>query len=131
MSDSDRTSITLSKILWDLVDDCVGTIGYNRSQVIGVVLQDFFKKPENLKSIEKLKNIREKKLKKAIREQPKEPDIIEQKIKEILTFSTKIKKETFLDYLEITEEYFKDNVYEWSQKFDFVLEMDVIKKKIK
>lgn len=131
MSDSDRTSITLSKILWDLVDDCVGTIGYNRSQVIGVVLQDFFKKPENLKSIEKLKNIREKKLKKAIREQPKEPDIIEQKIKEILTFSTKIKKETFLDYLEITEEYFKDSVYEWSQKFDFVLEMDVIKKKIK
>ncbi len=130
MSESDRTSITLTKILWDLVDDCVGTIGYNRSQVIGIILHDYFQNPDKLRSIKELKIIREENLKRTNREKTKESNIIEQKITEVLSFSEKITIDFFIDYLEITLDYFKKNVFEWSQKFNFIIDDQIIKKKI-
>jgi len=129
MSESDRTSITLSKNLWDLIDYCIGVIGYNRSQVIGIILHEYFKNSENLETIKELRRIREETIKKQLRDKPKDIKNIENKIEKILNVYSRIKKQEFLDLLNVSNDYFQENFFDWSQKYNFIIDIDVIKKK--
>ena len=130
MTETDRTQVTLLKFHMELIDDCIGILGYNRSQVISTIIQKFFQDSENQNIIEILKNKREELIRKQFREKDKEPQIIEKKIEKLLSFSDKIPLNIFIEYLNIDKEVFYENFDVWAKKFDLHFENSMILKLI-
>jgi len=122
MTDTSRTTLTLDKSLMDLVDELIGVFGATRPQVINNVIELFFNNPKNDKLLEKLR--------KRKRDQ-NNPDkkIIENKISDFLQGANKIPLATLLNYLNIGENYFWKYNNDWSQKFNYSVEDNIIIKK--
>lgn len=126
MSESYRTSVRLSRILWDFIDNSIGILGYNRSNVIGLIVQQYFSKMENRKEIESMKEDRIKIIENKKKQEAKKPENYKNKINQLLEISTEIPKNTFIEHLDIDNRFFHDHLYEWANEFNFKFENNTI-----
>lgn len=124
MTDTKRTTVTLSTNYMNKVEELVDVYATTKAQVISKIVENFFDNPDNIHLLEKLRE-EKKKLKK----KNQEPEKIENKIDMILKSANKIPISNFLDYLEIDMHYFFDNLPKWQEKFNIYYEDDRILKK--
>lgn len=106
-----RTTVTLSDITMNQVDELIGVFGNNSAAVISKIVEHFFYygRFDDL-----LKNLRAKK-----RElySPKEEEIID-KISILLKGIEEIPFDDFIEDLELDRKYVVNNFHIWSEKFN-------------
>ena len=119
MTDTKRTTVTLSTNYMNKVEELVDVYATTKAQVISKIVENFFDNPDNIHLLEKLRE-EKKKLKK----KNQEPEKIENKIDMILKSANKIPISNFLDYLEIDMHYFFDNLHKWQEKFNIYYKDD-------
>ena len=115
MTDTTRTTVTLTTSIMDLVEDLVGVFGATRAQVISNIVDYFLNDSKNFSLLKELRK-RKRKLKHP------EDIIIEHKINILLKGANKVPLDSFLNYLDIEESYFYEKNHIWSQKFKYYLE---------
>ena len=115
MTDTTRTTVTLTTSIMDLVEDLVGVFGATRAQVISNIVEYFLNDSKNFTLLNEL---RRRKMKSS----PPDDKIVEIKINNMLKGADKIPLDSFLNYLEIDETIFYENNHKWSQKFKYYLE---------
>lgn len=128
MPESYRTSIRFTKILWNLIDSSIGILGYNRSDVIGWIIQSYFHNVENLNTINLLKEERAKYLRHKQKERVKEPEVLQKKLMELLENANNIPLKTATEYLQIELDFFFENLNIWAKTINFRIENDKIVK---
>ncbi len=117
MTETKRTTVTLSKIYMDLIDELIGVFGNTEATIINNIVKHFFNNSNNFPLLEELRSRKKRK--------PNE-SIIEQKINNILRGVKTVQMDHFLEYLEIDRQYFFDKLDEWKKKFNFELDYDKI-----
>jgi len=115
MTDTTRTTVTLTTSIMNLVEDLVGVFGATKAQVIGNIVEYFLNDSKNFALLNELRR-RKMKLK------TPENQIIEKKIILLLKGANKIPLDSFLKFLEIEESLFYEKNHIWSQKFKYYLE---------
>ena len=115
MTDTTRTTVTLTTSIMDLVEDLVGVFGATKAQVIGNIVEYFLNDSKNFTLLNELKK-RKMKLK------PPDYQVIEKKITLLLKGANKIPLDSFLKFLEIGESLFYEKNHIWSHKFKYYLE---------
>jgi len=117
-----RTTVTLSDITMDQVDELIGVFGNNPAAVISKIVEHFFYygRFEDL-----LSNLRAKK-----RElyPPKEEEILK-KIATLLKGVEEIPFDDFIEDLELDRKYVVNNFHKWSEKFNIIRKGNNIVKK--
>jgi len=115
MTDTTRTTVTLTKSIMKLVEELVGVFGATKAQVIGNIVEYFINDSNNFPLLNELRN-RKRKL--------KHPDekIIEHKITILLKGANKIPLEAFLRFINIDDSFFYEKNHIWSEKFNYYLE---------
>lgn len=119
MTDTQRTTVSLSQIYMDMVDELVGVYGRTRAAVITNIVQHFFNSSDNFSLLNELKERKKRK--------PNE-ELIEQKVKSLFKGVKTIQLSHFLDYLEIDKNYLFNNLDEWKEKLKIELDYDKIKR---
>jgi len=119
MTNTKRTTVTLSKIYMDMVDELVGIFGRTQAAVINNIVKHFFNDTNNDNLISKLKERKREK-------NPPDKEILEKKILNLLKGVKVIKLSHFLDYLDIDRNYFLENLNNWKELYGFELEYDKI-----
>ena len=122
MTDTTRTTVTLTTSIMTLVEDLVVVFGATKAQVISNIVENFLNDSKNFTLLQELRK-RKRKLRHP------EDETIEHKINIILKGANKIPLDSFLNYLEIEESYFYEKNHIWSQKFKYYLEDNKIVKK--
>lgn len=115
MTDTKRTTVTLTTSIMNLVGDLVGVFGATKAQVISNIVENFLNDSKNFPLLNELRK-RKMKL-----EHP-DDETIEHKITLLLKGANKIPLESFLNFLEIEESIFYEKNHIWSQKFKYYLE---------
>ena len=119
-----RTTVTLSDITMDQVDELIGVFGNNPAAVISKIVDHFFYygRFEDL-----LSNLRAKK-----RElYPPEEEKVLSKISILLKGVEEIPFDEFIEDLELDRRYVINNFHKWSEKFNIVRKgNNVVKRKI-
>jgi len=118
MTDTERTTVTLSKIYMDMINELLGVFGRTQAAVITNIVHHFFNNSDNFALLRELKSRKKSK-----------PDkiLIENKIVDLFKGAKSIKLNDFLDYLKIDKTYFFDKLKEWKEKFNLELDYDKIK----
>ena len=121
MTETERTTVTLSKISMNQVKELVGVFGNTPASVISRIVEHFF---DYGKFDEVLVKLRAKK-----RELfPPEDSIIDSKISNLFKGANKIPFNDFLEYLEVDKMYILNNIHKWSEKYNLkIVENLVIK----
>lgn len=119
MTDTARTNVTLDRSLMDLVEELVGVFGATKPQVISKIVELFFNNPKNDKILEKLK------VRKRNQNNP-DPKAVELLLKSFLPGVNRISLDTLLKNLSIGEAYFWKNNKDWSQKYNYIVEDNII-----
>ncbi len=119
-----RTTVTLSDITMDQVDELIGVFGNSPAAVISKIVDHFFYygRFEDL-----LSNLRAKK-----RElyPPNEKEILN-KITILLKGVEEIPFDEFIEDLELDRRYVVNNFHKWSEKFDIVRKgNNIVRRKI-
>jgi len=119
MTETKRTTVTLSKAYMDLVNELVGVFGRTQAAVINNIVQHFFNNSNNFALLEELRSRKKK-----------QPELVkvEQKLEKLLKGSESIKLNHFLEYLKIEREYLFDHLEDWKEKFHLKLDYDKIVK---
>ncbi|TXT61843.1 MAG: hypothetical protein BAJALOKI3v1_740002 [Promethearchaeota archaeon] len=117
MTETKRTTVTLSKTYMDLIDELVGVFGRTQAAVITNIVQHFFNNSNNFPLLEELRSRKRK-----------QPDItnIELKLQKLLKGTKTIKLSHFLEYLEIDRDFLFDQLEDWKKKFNLKLDYDKI-----
>ena len=115
MTDTTRTTVTLTTSIMNLVGDLVGVFGATKAQVISNIVEYFLNDSKNFTLLNELRK-RKRKL-----EHP-DDETIEHKITILLKGANKIPLESFLNFLEIEETIFYEKNHIWSKKFNYYLE---------
>jgi hypothetical protein len=111
----------------DKIDECVGPMGYNRSQVLNYILIDYFGDLKNQRKVDRLKKDYEEKIRtKKMRKRSIED--IEKEIQEIIKNATSISPEFLIRNINISYETFSENLTRWLEKFNLKLENDMLVK---
>lgn len=120
MTETKRTTVSLSQIYMDMVDDLVGVYGRTRAAVITNIVQHFFNSNENFPLLNELKDRKRRKPNKSL---------IEQKLEKLFKGVKTIRLNHLLDYLEVDKNYFFGKLDEWKNKFNIELDYDKIERK--
>jgi predicted DNA-binding protein len=120
MADTKRTTVSLSQIYMDMVDELVGVYGRTRAAVITNIVQHFFNSSDNFSLLNELKERKKR--------TPNE-NLIEQKVQNLLKGAKTIRLGDFLDYLGIDKNYLFNKLDEWKEKFNIELDYDKIRRK--
>jgi hypothetical protein len=115
MTDTARTTVTLTSSIMNLVEDLVGVFGATKAQVIGNIVEYFLNDSKNFTLLNELRK-RKRKI--------KHPDdkLIEHKINILLKGANMIPLDSFLDFLDLEESFFYERNHIWSQKFNYYVE---------
>ena len=122
MTETTRTTVTLTENYMEKVEELVGTFATTKAQVISKIVEMFFDNPNNLAFLNQIKEDR----KKREEEQARKPEIIEKKIKNLVTGANVITLSSFLDYLKINNDFLFDHLPEWKEKYNIILDLDKI-----
>lgn len=126
MPESIRTSIRLTKILWDFIDNSIGVLGYNRSAVIETIIFSYFKEEKNRNEIKTMQKDRTEIINNRLKIKAKIPEDIQDRLINLLEIADNIPIDTFIEHLNIDSRIFHENLYSWAKKFNFKFENDKI-----
>ena len=127
MTETTRTTVTLSEFNMSLVEDLIGILGNTKAQVISTIVEKFLQTEKNITLLEKLKEIKSKKELENKLEEAKKPTVIDNKIKNLIKGSTSIELKNLLEYLKIDIEFFYNHLPEWKDKYEIVVENKIIR----
>jgi len=121
MTDTARTTVTLSKVSMKQVEELVGVFGNTPASVISRIVEHFF---DYGKFDEVLERLRAKKR----QLYPPDDQVLKLKIIELFQGGDRIPFEDFIDYLKVDKNFALKNLHIWSKKFGIkVVENLVIK----
>ena len=123
MTDTARTTVTLSLISMKQVEELVGVFGNSPASVISRIVEHFF---DYGRFDDVLLKLRAKKRSLY----PPDEKILKEKILNLFKGADKIPLNDFLEYLEVDKVYLLDNIFEWSQKYKIrIVENLIVKQK--
>lgn len=123
MTDTSRTTVTLSLVSMRQVEELVGVFGNTPAAVISRIVEHFF---DYGRFDDVLSKLRAKK--RAL--YPPEDSILKEKILNLFKGGDKIPLNDFIEYLEVDKNYVLDNIFEWSKKYNIkMIENLVVKQK--
>ncbi len=111
MTETERTTVTLSKINMELVNELIGVYGNTQAAVISNIVKHFFEDSKNYPLLEKLK-ARKRKF------SPPQNKEIEEKITNLLKWVNNIPFEDFIQDLDLDRQYIIENFHDWAEKFN-------------
>ncbi len=121
MTETTRTTVTLSKISMNQVKELVGVFGSTPASVISRIVEHFFDYGKFDDVIEKMK-AKKREL------YPPEDTIINNKIKNLFRGANKIPFNDFVDFLQVDKKLVLDNIHIWTEKYNIrIIENLVIK----
>lgn len=126
MTDTTRTTVTLSEFNMYMVEKLIGILGNTKAQVISNIVESYFQDDKNLELVEKLINLKKSRERKKLKLEAKNKNIIKKKLSNILSVSDKIPVDSLLKYLNIDLNYFYDNIKDWKDEFKFLIENNKI-----
>jgi len=114
MTDTARTTVTLSLVSMKQVEDLVGVFGNSPASVISRIVEHFF---DYGRFDDVLTKLRAKKR----TLYPPDEKTLKEKILNLFKGADKIPLNDFVDYLEVDKTFVLDNIFEWSQKYGIKL----------
>ena len=122
MTDTARTTVTLTERYMKRIEKLVGKFATTRAQVISKIVENFLDSSDYfsyLKQLEREREIEEKEMEK---KSAKRPEVYDKRIRNILSGANKIPVQEFLNYLNIDFTFFYDMLSEWKNKYNFTYE---------
>lgn len=121
MTETTRTTVTLSKISMNQVKELVGVFGSTPASVISRIVEHFFDYGKFDDVIEKMKAKKRELF-------PPEDTIINNKIKNLFKGANKIPFNDFVDFLQVDKKLVLKNIHIWTEKYNIrIIENLVIK----
>jgi len=121
MTETTRTTVTLSKISMNQVKELVGVFGSTPASVISRIVEHFFDYGKFDDVIEKMKAKKRELF-------PPEDTIINTKIKNLFKGVNKIPFNDFVDFLQVDKKLVLKNIHIWTEKYNIrIIENLVIK----
>jgi len=121
MTETTRTTVTLSKISMNQVKELVGVFGSTPASVISRIVEHFFDYGKFDDVIEKIKAKKRELF-------PPEDTIINNKIKNLFKGANKIPFNDFVDFLQVDKKLVLENIHIWTEKYNIrIIENLVIK----
>lgn len=112
MTDTTRTTVTLSRSYMNLIEELVDVFGATKAQVISNIVEYFFNDKKNDPLVEKLRNRKRK-------EKPPDEGELFEKIEKYLKISDKVPFEVFVEHLQLDKEFVINHLEIWGKKFNF------------
>ncbi|MFX1444530.1 MAG: hypothetical protein ACFFHV_14040 [Promethearchaeota archaeon] len=122
MTDTIRTTVTLTERYMNRIEKLVGKFATTRAQAISKIVENFLDSANYfnyLKQLEREKEIEENEMAKRM---AKKPEVYDKRIKNIFSGANNISINEFLDYLNIDYTFFFDMLSEWKDKYNFTYE---------
>ena len=121
MTETTRTTVTLSKISMNQVKELVGVFGSTPASVISRIVEHFFDYGKFDDVIEKMKTKKRELF-------PPEDSTINNKIKNLFKGANKIPFNDFVDFLQVDKKLVLENIHIWTEKYNIkIIENLVIK----
>jgi len=121
MTETTRTTVTLSKISMNQVKELVGVFGSTPASVISRIVEHFFDYGKFDDVIEKMKAKKRELF-------PPDDITINKKIKNLFKGVNKIPFEDFVDFLQVDSKYVLESIHIWTERYNIkIIENLVIK----
>jgi len=121
MTETTRTTVTLSKISMNQVKELVGVFGSTPASVISRIVEHFFDYGKFDDVIEKMKAKKRELF-------PPDNTIINDKINNLFKGVNKIPFNEFIDFLQVDKKHVLENIHIWTEKYNIrIIENLVIK----
>ena len=121
MTETTRTTVTLSKISMNQVKELVGVFGSAPASVISRIVEHFFDYGKFDDVIEKMKAKKRELF-------PPDDITINNKIKNLFKGVNKIPFEDFVDFLQVDRKYVLESIHIWTERYNIkIIENLVIK----
>jgi len=121
MTETTRTTVTLSKISMNQVKELVGVFGSTPASVISRIVEHFFDYGKFDDVIEKMKAKRRELF-------PPDDITINNKIRNLFKGVDKIPFEDFVDFLQVDRKYVLESIHIWAERYNIkIIENLVIK----
>ena len=121
MTETTRTTVTLSRISMNEVKELVGVFGSTPASVISRIVDHFFDYGRFDDVIEKMKAKKRELF-------PPDEAIINAKIKNLFKGADKIPFTDFIDFLQVDKKLVMENIHIWTEKYNIkIIENLVIK----
>lgn len=121
MTETTRTTVTLSKISMNQVKELVGVFGSTPASVISRIVEHFFDYGKFDDVIEKMKAKKRELF-------PPDDITINNKVKNLFKGVNKIPFEDFVDFLQVDRKYVLDSIHIWTERYNIkIIENLVIK----
>ena len=121
MTETTRTTVTLSKISMNQVKELVGVFGSTPASVISRIVEHFFDYGKFDDVIEKMKAKKRELF-------PPDDITINNKIKNLFKGVDKIPFEDFVDFLQVDRKYVLESIHIWTERYNIkIIENLVIK----
>lgn len=121
MTETTRTTVTLSKISMKQVKELVGVFGSTPASVISRIVEHFFDYGKFDDVIEKMKAKKRELF-------PPDDFTINNKIKNLFKGVNKIPFEDFVDFLQVDRKYVLESIHIWTERYNIkIIENLVIK----
>ena len=121
MTETTRTTVTLSKISMNQVKELVGVFGSTPASVISRIVEHFFDYGKFDDVIEKMKAKKRELF-------PPDDITINNKIKNLFKGVNKIPFEDFVDFLQVDRKYVLESIHIWTKRYNIkIIENLVIK----
>jgi len=120
MTETSRTTVTLSKISMDRVKELVGVFGNTPAAVISRIVDHFF-------DYGKFDDVLNRLIIKKRELYPPDEKTIEKRITNLFKGANNIPVEDFIEFLEISKKYIFNNIHIWKEKYKIqIIENSVI-----
>ena len=114
MTETTRTTVTLSQISMNQIKELVGVFGSTPASVISRIVEHFFDYGRFDDVIEKMK-AKKREL------YPPESAIINEKIKNLFKGADKIPFDDFINFLQVDKKLVLENIHIWTEKYKIKL----------
>ena len=128
MTDTARTTVTLTERYMKRIEKLVGKFATTRAQVISKIVENFLDSDEYFNYLQQLEQEKLKEEEILAKQNAKQPEIYDKRIRKILSGSNKIPRDEFLNYLNIDLKFFYDKLSEWKSKYNITYEEGTILK---
>jgi hypothetical protein len=122
MTETTRTTVTLSKSSMNQVEELVGVFGNSPASVISRIVEHFF---DYGRFDDILRRLRAKKRSLY----PPEDSEINRKIKNLFKGANKIPLDDFIDYINVDKMFVLNNVHIWTEKYNLKIIENFVEKK--
>ncbi len=128
MTDTARTTVTLTERYMKRIEKLVGKFASTRAQVISKIVENFLDSTDYFSYLKRLEREREIEEEEMARKTAKLPEVFDERIRNVISGANKIPINEFLNYLNIDFTFFYDMLSEWKDKYNFTYEDGTILK---